>query len=713
MTINNKIKILFHLFVGFFLALMSHFGWAQTTPYSTFYMCVGAYCSHPIEGYQGPLTRYDSPGASAAELNQRHYEAYRYGKTQELQQYYQEIRQRQESQLRQMSEALQWDREAFMREVEVLRQHLEQALPAPSKDFPDFSTRRKLNRLPEGWSEARVERELDAVWSAAQESDPIELAEQVNKIFSIYAQIPRISEPPGRDREHRFILQEMRYSGLVSDQGLLKAPYANTPEERLRTSARSLPGVDIRQGVNKLLASQSVIGAACASEQSRGFDCEHSMQVLDELIDTYLVLDTLSRGDQQINPALLPVFNTLRRDVEFIFGVAKGVMNGMWDFVEGISYLVTHTSEVIQGLGEAIWNYRQTSQLILQGIHNNLHDFVNGGPQTRGEIVGRLAFEVATFLVPGGAIASRGMKVGSVVRHGMEEAVFIGLRAMSETIPLQYVAEASMYKAARTIGLRADEWADFARWGETYLNPIGKTSEALDFSLRTSPESYHRLRQVHNNLGSSVSFEAKRYLVNQVAYEQTLLGARQSFSPGDLSYIARTYDEIATGLTSVAPTRGPPGGVEAVRAAMKQGVDSRTGLTYVTYEGSLFRAHAGMVPGNGRYSRPGQEALYVAVGPNARQTAILEMTKGDLLVDSSLYIVGQKTFYPQKILDLTDPQIGSLLKLSETVNMPIGRKYEYLVHHMIGEAAARRGYDAIRFESQYGSGINMVLYGGF
>lgn len=115
---------------------------------------------------------------------------------------------------------------------------------------------------------------------------------------------------------------------------------------------------------------------------------------------------------------------------------------------------------------------------------------------------------------------------------------------------------------------------------------------------------------------------------------------------------------------------------------------------------------------NGRYSAPGEQALYTSLGKkeDAWQTVMEELgehASQDLVLKSKHYKL-------DKVLDLTDPGTRKSLGVNISDIVKDSKKHTgaYEITHQIGNIAKNKGFDGIKVPSAVNEGgVNLIIFG--
>lgn len=678
----------------FLLPLTS--AWAQT---ATLQYCYGGGCANPA--YQGPMGSYQTPGQNLTDLNQRHYEAYRYGKTQELENYRQDV----ENKIVALEVAkIEGQVSAAQLETITAQVHanLDQNYPVVPQSVLEMNHRRALNPLPPGTVEEKLQKHLDGVWEGVKSSEPFVAVKELAKLTHAGVPIPGTSIAALPEVERVFLEKELRLSGITNTQGLLVAPYAHTPENFLYTSNTTFIGADIRFGINQLLATQSALGAKCVNNEDAR--CAEAAAALDANIAAYYALDRLVAAQGLRSPEVFALSDELRAVAEFSFGVGQGVWNGTLTTVTGLVQIVTHMPESLRALGHAIANYEQTGKAIVNALEARYDQLIQGTASQRGEVIGEALFEVGSLLIPVSQL-SKLSKGANIAKVGLYEAAAQSLSRSAKLSQVLTPVEVRAYLVASRLELKGAQVGEFMGWAKTYLNVGDQGELAISFARRVTPERYEFLRAIQTELGADASTASKSYLTQQLTYEGRILAGKQ-FSSGDLKNMSSLYDHLDGKMATVSGKTAPAEGYSATRGIHK--TYNFYGIERANTTADVFQIHRPGEFASHRYSQPGQEALYTSTGPHA--VANIEKEAG-LAANDLLW--GQQVFHPQKILDLSDPAVRGQLGVTHA-DLIIGTgeaSHPYLQTQIIGDLAHRHGFDAILApsKSDLPQTLNLIL----
>jgi hypothetical protein len=94
--------------------------------------------------------------------------------------------------------------------------------------------------------------------------------------------------------------------------------------------------------------------------------------------------------------------------LDFVTGAGMGVVKGAQSMVDGIAQTVSHPIDTAVAIASAIKNYDQTYQVIYDHVAKICNDYPSYSPQQKGEVVGRVTFELASLYVGAGMTKAAG-----------------------------------------------------------------------------------------------------------------------------------------------------------------------------------------------------------------------------------------------------------------------------------------------------------------
>jgi RES domain-containing protein len=119
-----------------------------------------------------------------------------------------------------------------------------------------------------------------------------------------------------------------------------------------------------------------------------------------------------------------------------------------------------------------------------------------------------------------------------------------------------------------------------------------------------------------------------------------------------------------------------------------------------------------MKSANGRYSAPGESAIYTSIGKetDAWKTVMEELGP----VANQPLRLESKHYKLDRVLDLTDPKVRNELGINGFDLMKDTKKYKdaYEITHQLGSIAKKKGFDGLKVDSAVsGGGKNLVIFG--
>ena len=344
---------------------------------SSLYYCYGGYCGPSQGSYSGPMGTY-SPNAGGSSggdnlggagiptggLNERKYDAYRYGHTQELEKYRAEF----ENQLVQYK-AAGLNQQAKAAQLQQITTDVHASLlityPVPTDTGLSAEQRRSVNPLPPGVNETKLQTRLDPIWKEVKSGNPLGVARELNRLAQKQIPLPGAGDGSAEiaNGEARALQKELAISKITNAQGLIEAPFATTPNQALRTSPRSYDGAEIRTGMNKMLAAQSVLGAKCAAGGGTPDLCGKVRASLQGQLASYSALDYLvAEQAEGINPSTRLLAEQLKAAADFAAGTAAGIYSGAESLVDGLAKLATTPEEVLVAFGQALVHFPRNAE---------------------------------------------------------------------------------------------------------------------------------------------------------------------------------------------------------------------------------------------------------------------------------------------------------------------------------------------------------------
>jgi RES domain-containing protein len=128
---------------------------------------------------------------------------------------------------------------------------------------------------------------------------------------------------------------------------------------------------------------------------------------------------------------------------------------------------------------------------------------------------------------------------------------------------------------------------------------------------------------------------------------------------------------------------------------------------------TVYNLHKGMKSANGRYSAPGESAIYTSIGKetDAWKTVMEELGED---VASQPLRLESKQYKLDRVLDLTDPKVRNELGVSGFDLIKKTERYQdaYEITHQIGNIAKKKGFKGLKVDSAIlEGGINLIIFG--
>lgn len=668
------------------LLLFSSVALAQTTGYISH--CFGSGCAQP-GSYNGPMVDYRVQGGDSKSLNQHAYEAYRYGKVQEFQNFRSHVTQ----------QIIEFEKSKVQGELSdsqlaeltsKVKQKLSEEYPIPDPGVLGADVREKLNPVPRGYSRKDLNSKLDSIWHHVQKSDPVGLAQSLNELAQKRVRFGDSVPPEVSDIEGEFLEKELRYSGVLNGQGLIKAPFASTPNDSLLTSPTTWEGAEVRAGLNKLLAAESVVGAKCALSPELTSQCENVQSMLNETVAAFYALDRTIDIQGGITTAeTLALYHQLQAVAEFSSGITKGMWNGVISTAEGLVQLASHPIESVRAIADAMYNAGKTFEAFKEIIESKYDQLLNGSASERGEVIGQAAFEIASLFVPVGQL-SKMAKTSSLLKAAGFEALASGIGNSARVSKILTKAEVRAQLIARHMNIKASEISDFLNWSAKNLDLESSGDFAVAFARKVTPKRLRLLQEAGAELGETVSESAHSYIAMQLTYEKALPPAGRIFTRNELVEMAQDYDRMARAMEKIPGKSAPSEGYRVKRGVAKE--YDFYGTKRTNTKEDVFKVSRYNEFSHHRYSQPHEAALYTTMGEGAENVIAAEAGKA-----RSELIFSERTYRPKKVLDLSDESVLRELDLSleDILEQPSIEKNFYYKTQMIGNIARKNGFDAI------------------
>ncbi len=440
-------------------------------------------------------------------------------------------------------------------------------------------------------------------------------------------------------------------------------------------------------------------------------------------VEHFEAAETLSRANIHYANKFLNKTNPTKEDIiignsllddakticDFALGTVDGVTGTIVDTIKGFPVLAGKTYNAIKNYNDTI---DQVNRLIEQFdsekfystvgdfFENKWNQFIDGDAYTKGEMIGALSTEIASLFIPGTAVVK-------VTANATKYTIPI-----AKTITKTRIGE--FITSAQKLGLRAcDEIQGAGRFIRNTLgNEVGAAGNIEALLTQTGRPgllSYTHATKEIAEAGVNISKDANRFLANQSRYGETILGKGKNFAQDDLVRIASSYEDLSRNIDNVTPIQINAEVWRGVPATVK---DRAGNIIAVNTEETVFNFHKGMKTSNGRYSAPGDSAIYTSMGQktDAWQTVLEELgdhVNQDLILNSRHYKL-------DKVLDLTDPNTRKILGID--ASDIVKREYDFIdayeLTHQLGNIAKQKGFQGIKAPSApQKNGINLIVFG--
>lgn len=388
---------------------------------------------------------------------------------------------------------------------------------------------------------------------------------------------------------------------------------------------------------------------------------------------------------------------------------AQSLFEGATGFVEGaaqgLASIVTDLPETAKALGELGQYVYENPELALEKtsdlvanlpeitsaaalmMQKEFEDFKHASPEEKGKILGRLSADfIAGYATLGATRALQLSRAGTKLAQ-------IGNKAR-QILKLPGNANGSIRLSQNAKNALED--LPLMNRKKLSLDP-NKIDDSLDYlrnreSLRAAPVVADRSASINylDNLHMAEPDYKKISTYDNLNLEYNNLSARiDDIRPTNFE------GEIHRAVPLVAKTPNGP---------------------KVNTVDTAFEFHDGVKNANGRYSMPGDEAIYASIGdkPHDAWNTVLEeidhYAPGDLNRDA--LIIGSKNYRSSKVLDLTNSETLNSLGLSPEDLVTVNGVDKYKLTHQLGNIAKNKGYDAIIAPAARSNGINMIIFRG-
>jgi len=296
--------------------------------------------------------------------------------------------------------------------------------------------------VPSSLNQSDIDQDMDPLWRAAGWdpnpsppvdgrtrlfSDPLKTASEVQNLFSKIANYEKYQDKDRAD----YLRHELKRM-FVNEDGILKSSqYASWPSNLvLGTKFTSTDGLRIRNGINTVMASQSVIGSYCGQSKldtEAAEACNNFNSFAADLKLGHVLADRLAnRGQTESFERLM---NTLDAGAKFIQGIASAASDSISSLHEMGKSLAAFGALTVLGYpaamkmaGNYLYNLASTiSTLVLdRGIREKLvadriseswKTVLHGDAKERGRLTGEIAILMAGFFVDPTRIAGLDSKL--------------------------------------------------------------------------------------------------------------------------------------------------------------------------------------------------------------------------------------------------------------------------------------------------------------
>jgi RES domain-containing protein len=288
------------------------------------------------------------------------------------------------------------------------------------------------------------------------------------------------------------------------------------------------------------------------------------------------------------------------------------------------------------------------------------------------------------------------------------------LKTSKDVFDKALVVGENIVEGAWKLGLKAkEEIQGVGRFLKNTLgNEVGAVGKIDDLLVQAGGKNLKAYSEATKELAESgvkLSKNADEFLSNQVLHGDQILGKGTSFAKGDLVRVGQKYDDLTAKMDDVVSVRIEADVWRAVPETVKDGAGN---IVARNTDETVFNFHKGTKFGNGRYSQPGDSALYTSMGKkeDAWQTVMEELgdhANQDLILNSKHYKL-------DKVLDLTDPATLRKLGIRKTDILINKDEFQgaYEVTHQIGNIVKEKGFQGIKVPSEPNpSGVNLIIFG--
>jgi hypothetical protein len=638
---------------------------AQTPDY-TLQMCVGHYCNN-YNGSDSPLYSTDN-----ADYDQARWQAYRYEFDHRYQQAVSNLQNQANQWAEQKKNAEHLSPEQYEKvKVEAL-ENLHKSIPPIPPSLPTWQEKRQLNPYPSASARLDLDKKLDLVWENIATASPKKIANAVNTAMSSLVPPEDASASVTKEMSKRreFLQKELAFSQVTDSQGLLNFPLVDKSNIILKTSGASSTGNQLRGDLNRNYANTSSINAMCAAKNLP--ECADLKDFNASMETALYTMDRWASQARDLSPGSDFAYVLKSLEVEIAF--AEGAAEGGVEMIKGLVQIVRHPIDTANAIGSAVMNYDKTAIALSQAVSEHWDAFKAGTPTERSKIIGRVSFEVAAAFVP---VSKLGV-VGKVV-----ETSTAFEWAVSKTGEVLNIALKGGAQSATEARIITEAVGDLVRAGR----PIVEAQQDLGKLTPLAVKSY---TEAITEMGSVLTPGAQSYLTKQATYAENLVG--REFSKTELITSAEQYMQIEKKMEGIAGV-----GVDEV---VWRGVNKELNIPTE----NIIQSHPKALMANGRYSAPGETAVYTTLGEEVSAKATISKEL-DLNLDKISF--AQKKVTYQNVLDLTDT--GTLKKLGINPNDIIDTRYA--LTHQLGATAKSIGFDAIKAPNRFQT-YTLIIFKG-
>lgn len=645
------------MFLVQFLLLISS---AHAQQSAELWVCVGSQCGGGQ--FESPLY---STGNGA--LDQARWHAYRYEKDQQYQKAIDGIYLATQLWLEQKKLSEQLSTVDYQKLQKEAFQKISDSLPPLPSSMPTLKQRREVNPYPVG-AKANLDQRLDHVWKEIKGNSPHKIARTVSRELKSLAsdQIEDEFIQQETQKRRQFMEKELALSRVTDHQGLLNFPFVQKPDFPLSTSPSSSLGQELREQINRHYANETVVRTHCQAQPSEA--CE---QVSDQLVSTTAALYAMDRLGSMQGWARDSQYSFMLDRLSQQVAAFEGIIESATDFVEAIKSLPQVSPKaILDGIAHAVVNYEDTAKAIAQGIQNSWKEFVDGTPEERSKILGKLTFEVASSMVPVPKVAWVGktLQTSKLAAHGVELSVDVlnqvgrlGLTSKSVESFNALAKIDNILKATKASATGIKQSFDL-------LTPTG---------LKAYEEAIEATKEILDS-------DALDYVTKQTIFADKIL-------PDEAVLKEFSSQELIRKVESYVPLRDKMATVKGVLVTetVWRGIAKR----HNPLADSFFKVFEGSILMNGRFSAPGDSALYTIIDDGKSSLASIKSAISREAKESVEDLAFRKTKFELKnVLDLTDPNTLEALGLS------IGdlAMESYEMTHQLAHIAKRQGFDGIK-----------------